>query len=234
MLVIGGVDIGNRQDIGQRVLDAISSYKVIVVENLFVFSNLCNSLKIYPNGKVIEYFSPMDSQEEQKIVKEIMNYLNKDVNVLMLSDDGMPGIADPGGLIVDMAHRLGHRVSVLPGPSVVSTLPAVLGVDSRSFTFEDSIPSERFERLAFFQKLYSEGRGVVFIVKNRRDENFTFKEILKDIQLVFPKENMVGIGINMTMDKELIFKTKVSEVSERLSAYKFSQEDFISLYVDCR
>jgi 16S rRNA (cytidine1402-2'-O)-methyltransferase len=234
MLVIGGVDIGNRQDIGQRVLDAISSYKVIVVENLSVFDNLCNSLKIYPNGKILEYFSPMDAEEEQKIVKEIIDYLDKDVDVLMLSDDGMPGIADPGGLIVDMAHRSGYKVSVLPGPSVVSTLPAVLGVDSRSFTFEDSIPPNRSERLIFFQKLYSEGRGVIIIIKNRRDENFTFKEILKDVELVFPKENMIGIGVNMTMDKELIFKTKVSEVSKKLSAYNFSQKDFISLYIDCR
>jgi 16S rRNA (cytidine1402-2'-O)-methyltransferase len=234
MLVIGGVDIGNRQDMGQRILNAISSFEVVVVENLSVFNNLCNSLGIYPTGKIIEYFSPMDEVEEQKTVKEIMNYLNKKANVLMLSDDGMPGIADPGGLVVDMAHRLGHKVSVIPGPSVVSTLPAVLGVDSRSFTFEDTIPSDRSKRLTFFQKLYSEGRGVVLIVKNRRDENSTFKEIIKDIQLVFPKESVIGIGVNMTMDKELIFKTKIKDVYEKLSTYNFSQEDFISLYIGCR
>jgi 16S rRNA (cytidine1402-2'-O)-methyltransferase len=234
MLVIGGVDIGNRKDMGQRVLDAISSFDVIVVESLLAFSILCKDLGLAPQGKVIEYFSPMPQEEEQQVLNNVMNSLEDNKQVLILSDDGMPGIADPGGLLVDTAHRLGYRVSVLPGPSVVSTLPAVLGVDSRRFTFEDEIPSDRATRLKLFQKLYAEGRGVVFIVKNRRDENSTFKEIVKDIQLVFPKDNVIGIGVNMTMDKELIIKTRVGQVSEKLSTYNFSQEDFISLYIDCR
>lgn len=122
----------------------------------------------------------------------------------------------------------------MPGPSIVSTLPAVLGVDSRSFTFEDELPSGRSERLQKLQKLYSEGRGVVFIVKNRRDENTNFKSILKDIELVLPANNIIGVGLNLTMQNELVIKTTVGELFNTFDHYNFTQQDFISVYMDCR
>jgi 16S rRNA C1402 (ribose-2'-O) methylase RsmI len=116
----------------------------------------------------------------------------------------------------------------------VSTLPAVLGVDSRSFTFEDEIPSDRHARLQMLQKLYSEGRGVVFIVKNRRDENTNFKTILKDIELVLPATNTIGVGLNISMPNELIIKTTVGELYQTFDHYNFTQQDFISVYIDCK
>ncbi len=234
MLVVGGIDIGNRMDVSPRVKNAISHFRVIVVENINNFNRLCSELGVAHQAKLIEYYAPMDELEEKQIIELVMDHLNNGDDVLLLSDDGMPGIADPGGLLIDIAHRTGHRVSVFPGPSIVSTLPAVLGVDSRRFTFEDEIPSDRSERLQLLQKLYTEGRGVVFIVKNRRDDNSTFRDVVKDIATVIPRGNIIGVGVNLTMKNELIIKSRVGELYDRLEHYNFSQEDFISLYVDCR
>lgn len=233
MLVIGGLDIGNRQDIGQRVLSAINSFKVIVVENVSNFNRLCHDLKIDPSAELIEYYSPMSEDEETQAIFEVFKYLNAGTDVLLLSDDGMPGIADPGGRIIHMAHDAGIKVSVIPGPSIVSTLPAVLGVDSRRFTFEDELPSDRPARLQLLQKLRSEGRGVIFIVKNRRDENINFKSVLNDIKLIFPAENKIGVGLNLTMPNELILLSSVGELEKVLDHYTFTQNDFISVYVEC-
>lgn len=234
MLVVGGIDIGNRLDIGQRVISAINTFPVIVVENINNFNILCQDLKLDPSAEIIEYYAPMDPAEEDLAISIIFNYLENGLDVLILTDDGMPGVADPGGRIISIAHENGHMVSVMPGPSIVSTLPAVLGVDSRSFTFEDELPSGRSERLQKLQKLYSEGRGVVFIVKNRRDENTNFKSILKDIELVLPANNIIGVGLNLTMQNELVIKTTVGELFNTFDHYNFTQQDFISVYMDCR
>lgn len=234
MLIVGGVDIGNRKDISPRMIDAIRFANVIVAENINNFKKLCHDILINTEAKLIEYCAPMDEDAEQNAISVIFNYLENGVDVLILTDDGMPGIADPGGRIVDLAHRSGHRVSVIPGPSIVSTLPAVLGVDSRSFTFEDELPSDRSSRLQMLQKLYSEGRGVVFIVKNRRDENQNFESVLKDIELVLPAHNAIGIGLNLTMPNELIIKTTIGEMYNMVGHYNFTQQDFISVYIDCR
>jgi 16S rRNA (cytidine1402-2'-O)-methyltransferase len=234
MLIVGGVDIGNRGDIGLRMIDAIKTSDIIVAENIDNFNKLCADLGITTDAILIEYYAPMEPAIELNIITDIIDHLSNSKNVLIVADDGMPGIADPGGRIIQMAHDVGIKVSVIPGPSIVSTLPAVLGVDSRSFTFEDEIPSDRHARLQLLQKLYSEGRGVVFIVKNRRDENTNFKTILKDIELVLPATNTIGVGLNISMPNELIIKTTVGELYQTFDHYNFTQQDFISVYIDCK
>lgn len=234
MLIVGGVDIGNRKDIGIRMIEAIQSSDVIVAENINHFNKLCVDLGITTGAQLIEYYAPMDTAKELDIITDVIDHLSNNRSVLLLTDDGMPGIADPGGRLIHMAHNVGLKVTVIPGPSIVSTLPAVLGVDSRRFTFEDELPSDRSERLQLLQKLRSEGRGVVFIVKNRRDENTNFKSVLKDIQLVFPAENKIGVGLNLTMPNEMIVLSSVADLYSNFDHYNFTQNDFISVYIECR
>jgi 16S rRNA (cytidine1402-2'-O)-methyltransferase len=234
MLIVGGVDIGNRGDIGHRMIDAIRTSDVIVAENINNFNRLCSDLKISTNATLIEYYAPMDPAKELDTITDIIDHLSNSRTVLLVTDDGMPGIADPGGRVIQMAHNVGLKVSVIPGPSIVSTLPAVLGVDSRRFTFEDELPADRADRLQLLQKLRSEDRGVVFIVKNRRDDNVNFKTILKDIQLVFPAENKIGVGLNLTMPNEMIALSSVGNLYSNFDHYNFTQNDFISVYIECK
>jgi 16S rRNA (cytidine1402-2'-O)-methyltransferase len=233
MLIIGGVDIGNRKDISPRLVEAICNIKTIVVESRDLFLELCLDLEIHAeNIELIEYYSPMDEALEQQICNRILSRLSDNQDVLMLSDDGMPGIADPGGKIVALAHSQKYKVTVIPGPSIVSTLPAVLGLDSRRFTFEDELPINKDERLAMLDKLKKEGRGFLFIVKNRRDHNLLFKDIVLDISKTFSPHTPVGIGINLTMKNEQIIYSSASEIFNRIREYPITQKDFISVYVE--
>jgi 16S rRNA (cytidine1402-2'-O)-methyltransferase len=232
MLVVCGVDIGNRLDVGSRLRDAIALADVILVESLELFFDLCIDLDVNPWGEVIHYYAPMNEENDLRIVSEVNNHLANNKLVLIVSDDGMPGIADPGGRIVDMAHREGHKVSVIPGPSIISTLPAVLGVDSRRFTFEDELPQDQEKRRVFLDKLKKEKRGFLFIVKNRRDDNVDFINILQDIVDIFPGHTSIGIGLNLTMTNERIIKSFAENIIEKLKDYSFTEKDFISVYVE--
>jgi 16S rRNA (cytidine1402-2'-O)-methyltransferase len=233
MLIIGGVDIGNRKDIGPRLIEAIKNTRIIVIESQESFFNLCSDLKIdSKNHVLLEYQSPIDEVLEQRICDRVLLSLSKGFDVLVLSDDGMPGIADPGGKLVHLAHKNNYRVTVIPGPSIVSTLPAVLGLDSRRFTFEDELPINQNERLSMLDKLKKEGRGFLFIVKNRRDHNLLLKEIILDIAKIFPSQTTVGIGINLTMDNEQIIYSSASEIFNRIKNYPITQKDFISVYIE--
>jgi len=231
MLIVGGVDIGNRKDVSPRMIDAIRSSDIILAENIRLFLDLCNTLNIEVEAEIIHYYAPMDEEKDLKIVSEIDTALALDKTVLVVSDDGMPGIADPGGRIIRMAHERGHRVTVVPGPSIVSTLPAVLGVYGGSFTFEDELPDIYEQRLEKLNRLKNENRGFLFIVKNRRDDNVVFKETLKDIVSVFPSYCEVGIGLNITMPNEKIILGNVSTIMNQVKEYEFSPKDFIAVYV---
>jgi hypothetical protein len=70
--------------------------------------------------------------------------------------------------------------------------------------------------------------------KNRRDDNANFKSVLKDIELVLPANNIIGVGLNLTMPNEVIIKSTVMDLYRNFDHYNFTQEDFISVYIDCR
>ena len=231
MLLVCGVDIGNRKDVSSRLADAILDADVILVENPEMFFDLCIEIDVNPLAEIIHYYAPMEDLKDLYIVSVVNQHLKNNKLVLLVSDDGMPGIADPGGRIVQMAHHEGHALSVIPGPSIVSTLPSVLGLDSRRFTFEDELPSLQVDRIKMLNKLKNEQRGFLFIVKNRRDENSNFKNILFDIASVFPQKTSIGLGINITMPNEKIILSSIGDIMLKVANESFSVSDFISVYV---
>jgi 16S rRNA (cytidine1402-2'-O)-methyltransferase len=232
MLIVGGVDIGNRLDIGSRMISAIKDSDIVLVENKSMFDNLCKDLSISPSGEVIEYFAPMDEDVEMPIILKVVGALKGNKNVLICPDDGMAGIADPGGKIIVIAHEQGLPVEVIPGPSIISALPAILGVGGKSFIFEDDIPGEspstRIEKLAWIKQ--SE-MPYLFLVKNRRDDNSKIIEILKDVQAVFGKYHQVGIGINVSMVNQTVVRDSVANVIDKTLSMNINQSDFISILI---
>jgi len=83
-------------------------------------------------------------------VQRLLARLDAGERVAMVSDAGMPGIADPGERLVRAATGAGHRVEVVPGPSAAVAALVVSGLPSGRFCFEGFLPrkgSGREERL---------------------------------------------------------------------------------------
>jgi 16S rRNA (cytidine1402-2'-O)-methyltransferase len=68
-------------------------------------------------------------------------------NAGLMSEAGMPCIADPGAVIVAEAHRMGIPVVPLTGPSSIMLTLAASGLNGQSFTFHGYLPRERGERM---------------------------------------------------------------------------------------
>lgn len=60
----------------------------------------------------------------------------------LMSEAGMPGIADPGAAVVAFAHQLGWEVRVLPGPSSIFMALALSGFNGQQFAFHGYLPVE--------------------------------------------------------------------------------------------
>jgi 16S rRNA (cytidine1402-2'-O)-methyltransferase len=65
----------------------------------------------------------------------------------LMSEAGMPCIADPGAVIVAEAHRMGIPVVPLTGPSSIMLTLAASGLNGQTFTFHGYLPRERGERM---------------------------------------------------------------------------------------
>ncbi len=64
------------------------------------------------------------------------------VDVGLISDAGLPGVADPGAGLVAAAHALGLPVLPLAGPSSLLLALAASGLNGQSFAFVGYVPQE--------------------------------------------------------------------------------------------
>jgi 16S rRNA (cytidine1402-2'-O)-methyltransferase len=71
----------------------------------------------------------------------------------LISEAGLPAVADPGNGLVQAAHDAGLEVICLPGPSALLLALAASGLNGQSFAFAGYVPVDAQERLYTLQAL---------------------------------------------------------------------------------
>ncbi|UFH54429.1 SAM-dependent methyltransferase [Spirosoma sp. KNUC1025] len=79
-------------------------------------------------------------------------------NAGVLSEAGCPGVADPGAVVVGMAHTLGWRVEPLVGPSSILLALMASGMSGQSFVFHGYLPIDRHDRSRTLRQLEKEAQ----------------------------------------------------------------------------
>ena len=81
-------------------------------------------------------------------ISEIENYLDEAKNGMdfgLISDAGLPCVADPGNLIVAKAHAKGIHVVPLVGPSSIFLALMASGLNGQNFAFNGYVPIDKIE-----------------------------------------------------------------------------------------
>jgi 16S rRNA (cytidine1402-2'-O)-methyltransferase len=133
--------------------------------------------------------------------------LRAGLDVLLVTDAGMPAVSDPGYRLVAAAAAAGLPVRVLPGPSAVTAALAVSGLPSDRFCFEGFLPRKggRKQRLS---SLTGEPRTMVFFESRRRIEG-----LLKDLAAAFGAERPAVLCRELTKTHEEIRRGSLGELA---------------------
>ena len=86
--------------------------------------------------KIIE----LDKRDAHKNNLAITELLDLEEDFGLISESGMPGVADPGSEVVTLAHKSGWRVRPLVGPSSLLLALAASGLNGQNFKFEGYLP----------------------------------------------------------------------------------------------
>ncbi|HSX39088.1 MAG TPA: 16S rRNA (cytidine(1402)-2'-O)-methyltransferase [Candidatus Saccharimonadales bacterium] len=127
--------IGNMRDITYRAVDILKSADVILSEDTRETAKILDSFQI--SKPQISY----RDQNHDRVLPQILQYLQESKAVALVSDSGTPLISDPGFKLVRDVMRAGYKVVPIPGPSAVIT---ALGVSS--------LPTDKFVYLGFLPK----------------------------------------------------------------------------------
>jgi 16S rRNA (cytidine1402-2'-O)-methyltransferase len=124
-------------------LEALKSIKVFFVENIKTTRRFISSLKA---GIVIDdlQFIEINQDSDFEELFTIINELDQDAGII--SEAGCAGVADPGALVVEVAHQLGLQVKPLVGPNSILLALMASGFNGQSFAFNGYLPIKDDER----------------------------------------------------------------------------------------
>ena len=147
MLYLIATPIGNLGDITYRAVEALESCDEVWCEDTRQSAKLLNHLGIKkPLVSCHEY-----TQKEK--APQLLEKLRAGRSIAYVSDAGMPGISDPGAVLVQACIEADLPYTVLPGPSAVLTAAVLSCLPLDRFTFFGFLPREGAARKKAFSEL---------------------------------------------------------------------------------
>jgi len=163
-LTVAAVPIGNPGDAPSRLAAELARTPVVAAEDTRRVRWLAASLDVKITGRIVSYYDAVEARRAASLLTE----LEAGLDVLLVTDAGMPGISDPGYRLVAAAAAAGITVTAIPGPSAVTTALAVSGLPSDRFCFEGFPPRRPGERARRFAELAADPRTQVYFESPRR------------------------------------------------------------------
>jgi 16S rRNA (cytidine1402-2'-O)-methyltransferase len=157
-LTLAAAPIGRAEDASGRLRDALGAAGIIAAEDTRRLRRLAADLGVSLAARVVSYYDVNERARAAELVEE----LRDGRDVLVITDAGLPGVSDPGYRLVTAAIEAEVPVTVLPGPSAVTTALVISGLPSDRFCFEGFLPRKAGERAARLAALAAEPRTMVF------------------------------------------------------------------------
>ena len=215
-LYLVATPIGNLEDITLRALRVLESVDRIACEDTGQTQKLLNHFQI--KKPTVSYHA----HNEGSRAEDLMEELKAGGRVAIVSDAGTPGIADPGGVLVQAAIAAGIAVFPVPGANAAISALIAGGLPSENFFFHGFLPSKAGQRKTFLERLAAGGFRVqdegthpthVFYDSPQR-----IVETLADVEAVFGSSHGVVIARELTKMHEEFLRGPVSSVRETLAA----------------
>jgi 16S rRNA (cytidine1402-2'-O)-methyltransferase len=114
-LYLVGTPIGNLEDITLRAIRVLKQADLIACEDTRQTQKLLNHFAI--EKPTLSYHQHNEASRAQELLEE----LAQGARIALVSDAGMPGIADPGFRLLSLAIERGVPVVPVPGPAAFMT-----------------------------------------------------------------------------------------------------------------
>jgi len=187
-LYVVGTPIGNLEDISQRALQTLRQVGLIAAENPARTQRLLARYDIHT--PMMRYTDAYDRKKRAR-AQAILTALEEG-DVALVSEAGMPGLADPGYELLRAAVERGVPIVPVPGPTAVTAALSMSGLPAGRYVFVGFLPRRRAAR----QDLLASLAGVPYPVVAYESPH-RLLETLQDVQMVMG-ERLVSVSRELT------------------------------------
>jgi len=148
-------------------------------------------------------FTIMNKRSNAPELMGLIRLLESGTSVGVMSEAGCPGIADPGSIIVSLAHANGIRVAPMVGPSSILLTLIGSGFNGQNFSFHGYLPKDKKERVRKMKDLEARVRrsGETHLFM---DTPFRNMHVLEDLLNELSDDTLLCIAMNLTLPTERI------------------------------
>lgn len=190
----------------KRAIDFIDYYIVENEKTARRFIKAVNAQKVQANLKISLLNKHTEVSEHNAMIKPCL----EGINIGLMSEAGCPGVADPGAVIVKIAHEKGIQVVPLVGPSSILLAMMASGMNGQSFAFNGYLPIDKSDKksaLKNFEKMSNDkNQSQIFIETPYRNN-----KLLEDILSALQPNTHLCIAADITLPTEYIKTLRVAD-----------------------
>ena len=200
-LYIVATPIGNLDDITKRAISILSEVDIIACEDTRHTGRLLANYGI--KNKLVSFHQ----HNENQFAESLIDLLNKNNNIALVSDAGTPLISDPGYPLVKLAHENHIKVVPVVGASAIIALLCCSGLPTNEFLFTGFLPAKSNQRQEELKRIRENTFTTVIYESTHR-----IIKSLEDMEKILGKDRIIVIGRELTKTFETIKLGKVSEI----------------------
>ncbi|HRE77305.1 MAG TPA: SAM-dependent methyltransferase [Flavobacterium sp.] len=190
----------------KRAIDFINDYVVENEKTARKFIKSINPEKVQANLRINVLNKHTEISEHNAMIQPCL----EGRNVGLMSEAGCPGVADPGAVIVKLAHERGIQVVPLVGPSSILLALMGSGMNGQSFAFNGYLPIDKSEKKAALKNLerlsFEKNQSQLFIETPYRN-NKLVEDILQSLQ----NSTRLCIATDITLPTEFIKTLSIND-----------------------
>lgn len=192
----------------RSVLNLIPSLRIFVVEELRTARRFLSKTGHRGHIDELEFHTLNEHTSAQEVSALTELFSRGDVG--LLSEAGLPAVADPGALLVAACHRMGIDVVPLVGPSSLMLALMGSGLNGQSFAFRGYLPAKTDERRAALKSVEklsaSLHQSQIFIETPYRND-----ALFADMLAGLSDSTRLCIAADLTLGSELIRTKTVAQ-----------------------
>ena len=207
-LYIVSTPIGNLEDISFRAVKILEDVDLILAEDTRRTSILLNHYKV---KNEVDSFN--DFNKEKK-TPTIINELNKNKRIALVSDSGTPGISDPGFYLVRECVKNDIKVVPVPGANALITALVSSGFATDKFVFLGFLPKKEAQLKKSLLDIKNNNITTIFY-----ESPYRIEKTLKLINEIIPNKKLC-IARELTKKFEEFVRGTAKEILEKKPKFK--------------
>ena len=191
----------------RRVMDSLDYF---IVENVRSARRFLSKAGISRKIDELEFVELNEHTVVGQAVEAMIKPLLTGRSAGVISEAGVPGVADPGALVVAACHRKGIRVVPLVGPSSILLAMMASGLNGQSFAFNGYLPVKPPERSkalkALERRAHTEHQSQIFIEAPYRNV-----KLMEQMLQVCAAETTLTVACDITSPEEFILSLPIAQ-----------------------